>query len=1494
MNVRKRGLALLMCICMIFTLLPFSVFAEDPTPGIVGGGQSDPVSGTVYYGTNEDSGWSRNSDSASVTKNYSENNNNITYSKTAEPVNDSENTYQVTLKIVSKTTTTSPDASAVVLVIDTSSSMKQCEECGQREKHANKCTHYKSGRDQDNEVQTSQTRLYAAKKAAKSFAESYAATDSDRYLAVVTFNSSAAYLDFSYNNSKVYWLDVTDNSNLQTVKNKIDAFTTSQGTNLAGGLTNANNLFTDNTLNSAVSSISAEYKFAVVLTDGEPTSSNADNKKAADALKDTATVYTVGCGLTDDSAKKLLKNTVASKLENAFEANDAEELNKAFTDIFTDIVEGLNSGFTVIDPMGANVNMSATQTWPTGATYNETTKTLTWMPVTETSKSGPDKEGHTTYTYTLTYTVTLDTDELDKGDDGYVPLNGTTTLQFTDNKQTQTCYFNVPAVYYKVPTYTVTYQWSGTAPAGVNAPTDEESPYRAGAHVRVKSVIAPAGWTFKGWTTNDVTLEDNQFTMPAKEVTLTGSWTQNEYTVTYKQGEHGTLTENKVAEVATTGLHYGDKTPDAPTVNAADGWYFTGWDTEPAATVTDNAEYTAQYAEKKTITVTAKSETATYNGEEHSASGLVSDTFTIDGKTYTVSGLDATVTKTDAGTYDNVVTGTPVVRDEDNNNVTAQFTVNTKNGTLTINKAAVTVTAGTYEVAVGGEMPDLDKQTTVTGTYGTDEVTYKIIGAPADTNTADKYTLTPTGEPDQGNYTVTFKSGELTIYNVYTVIYEYECTDGSTDCNTLTPLVDGSNPYREGTTARVLANPTDTLTGYVFDGWYKDNTKVNALSEFKINANTRIIGKWKPVSGLTCTINYYWNGNKTTPLNSVTLDGLTYNQTLTKGPVAIPGYTPVSSDSKTITVKETGNVIDFYYYKNVTLESHSGNHVYDGNPYTVSGYDVITKTENGKNVKLTNVKFTGVTASRTETNAGSYDVNFIVDKTVVDENSLKNKVDTTECYIVTDAALGTLTITPKPVTVTANDKTKYVGQKDPEFTATVTGLIGNDTIRYELSREEGETAGKYTIYAKGNPEQNSNYAITFENGTLTINRRPYIPPTPAKKIIVTITGNTGSEVYDATEHNVKGYTWECTDPSYTEDDFEFTGTADAKGTYVGKYDMGIKPDQFKNLNSAYDVEFVVKTDGELDITKKPLTITAGSAEGYGPEAITCDTYTATELAKGDKLVSVKITGKQSVPGSSANVASDAVIQDASGKDVTANYEIKYVNGTLTMLEILNKEDHFNYVIGYPDGTVRPNANITRAEVATIFFRLLTDDGRKEFDTRTSTFSDVADGQWYTRAIATLANAKIVSGYPDGSFRPNDSITRAEMATIIARFANLSADGKTFNDISGHWAQKYIELAAGNGWINGYSDGSFGPDKKITRAETFAMINRVLDRQTESNDDLLPASQMLNWSDNANTTEWYYRDMQEATNNHKCERIGDSKYEKWTEKLPEIDWASYQI
>ena len=428
-------------------------------------------------------------------------------------------------------------------------------------------------------------------------------------------------------------------------------------------------------------------------------------------------------------------------------------------------------------------------------------------------------------------------------------------------------------------------------------------------------------------------------------------------------------------------------------------------------------------------------------------------------------------------------------------------------------------------------------------------------------------------------------------------------------------------------------------------------------------------------------------------------------------------------------------------------------------------------------------------------------------------------------------------------------------------------------------------------------DDNKGLPVEFPKPSLAYTvEKPYIPPVDPSirdKITVEITGNSDSVVYDGTEHSVKDYTVKISDSRYTEKDFTFSGKALASGVNAGAYEMGLKADQFKNTNARFtNVKFVIKADGVLTITQRPLTITAGSAEGIAP--VTCDKYTVEGLATGDKVDSVKITGIQSEPGESPNVASDAVIKNAKGEDVTANYKITYVNGVLKAIEVLNKEIHFNYVIGYTDGTIRPNNDISRAEVATIFFRLLTDEAREQYTTTAGNFTDVKAGMWCNRAIATLTNMGIIKGYTDGSFQPNKSITRAELATIIARFAKLDVNTKTFSDINGHWAQKNIELAAGNGWINGYEDGTFRPNNNITRAETFAMINRVLDRQTESVSDLLPTSEMNMWSDNLNENAWYYKDVQEATNYHKCDRVGDSVYEKWTEKVPDIDWASYQI
>jgi|GEM_PF-616015 len=218
---------------------------------------------------------------------------------------------------------------------------------------------------------------------------------------------------------------------------------------------------------------------------------------------------------------------------------------------------------------------------------------------------------------------------------------------------------------------------------------------------------------------------------------------------------------------------------------------------------------------------------------------------------------------------------------------------------------------------------------------------------------------------------------------------------------------------------------------------------------------------------------------------------------------------------------------------------------------------------------------------------------------------------------------------------------------------------------------------------------------------------------------------------------------------------------------------------------------------------------------------------------------------------------------------------------------LNGEDHFDYIQGYPDGLVHPEGNITRAEVATIFFRLLKDEVREEYWAETNNFSDVDESMWYNHAVSTLANMGILHGYNDGTFKPNGMITRAEFATIAVAF-NDKADipDADFSDLSDHWAAVDVSIAAANGWVNGYPDGTFGPDSLITRAEAMAIVNRVLNRHPASADDLLDG--MITWADNADTSKWYYLDVQEATNNHEYSLSGEN--ETWTKILASRDWT----
>ena len=238
---------------------------------------------------------------------------------------------------------------------------------------------------------------------------------------------------------------------------------------------------------------------------------------------------------------------------------------------------------------------------------------------------------------------------------------------------------------------------------------------------------------------------------------------------------------------------------------------------------------------------------------------------------------------------------------------------------------------------------------------------------------------------------------------------------------------------------------------------------------------------------------------------------------------------------------------------------------------------------------------------------------------------------------------------------------------------------------------------------------------------------------------------------------------------------------------------------------------------------------------------------------------------------------------------------------------LNTKDHYGYIIGYPvdyytgqpttDQTkkpVRPEGKITRAEVATIYFRMLTDESRTKFWSQSNSYSDVKAGDWFNNAVSTLSNAGIIAGYEDGSFRPNGYITRAEFATIAARFFDVTYNGKDlFPDISGHWAKDYINQAANKGFVNGYEDGTFKPDRNITRAEAVTMVNRTLDRHPDKNHF---TKDMLVWPDNMDQTKWYYADMQEATNSHTYqmkENSDKTKYENWTKTLPIRNWEALE-
>lgn len=694
------------------------------------------------------------------------------------------------------------------------------------------------------------------------------------------------------------------------------------------------------------------------------------------------------------------------------------------------------------------------------------------------------------------------------------------------------------------------------------------------------------------------------------------------------------------------------------------------------------------------------------------------------------------------------------------------------------------------------------------------------------------------------------------------------------------------------------------LAGYTFAGTDADkNQTITVVSDASQNVITFYYYKNVTVTAKNDTKVY---GNDDPAAFAADVTGTRDNETVV--------YTVARGDGEdvgTYVITPTGDEIQGYYkveYKNGSFEITVRQVILTG--------ESATRTYTGQEIELTGIEqsglldghtFSGVSYSAKGTNASAtpYPGEFSnMDKLVIKD---ADGNDVTKNYNP-EYAPGALTINPigtVTVTITGNHESKVYNGTEQSITGYTVKISDPKYTEADFKFTGDPKASRTdvgTTYMGLKAEQFENKNSNFDKVTFVIEEDGYVEVTKRPLYLRADTPN--PITYDGAEHVrtlcvvvAKGEYLEIANGQMLENVLTMyrvsgTNVGIYKGEFLQLAKIVDRDDPSKDVTANYDIKYET---GTLQITKMPITITAGSAEGayiLGP--ITSNEWKATATAEGDKVDSVKLTGAQTTLGESPNVASDAVIKNAKGEDVTANYEITYVDGLLKGIELLEKEIHFNYVIGYTDGTIRPGNNISRAEVATIFFRLLTDEAREQYNKTTTSYSDIKDGAWCCRAVATLTNAGVINGYTDGTFRPNAPITRAELATIIARFAKLDVNTKTFSDITGHWAQKNIELAVGNGWINGYDDGTFRPNNNITRAETFAMINRVLDRQTESVSDLLPTSDMNMWSDNMDADAWYYKDVQEATNYHKCDRVGDSVYEKWTEKVPDIDWASYQI
>lgn len=1282
--MKKRIFALIMAMCLALSLLPASVFAENESG-------SDVVYGK--YGTGKT--WTQDKKGTGTIEYKTGDGNTVTLSKKATPVKDQPNTYQIDLEVKSTqtTTTTPPGAAATVLVLDTSGSMAYCAECGQENYHASGCEHYQEpdwdNWFPDNSVKTEETRLAAAKTAATNFLDSYKGDTAGvgRYVSLVSFAGSASV--------KCDWQDVSTTAGYNAVVQAIRNLSANGGTNLDAGLKNAANQFTK----SAVSGISKDSKNVIALTDGIPTyygkntsqhgsygcpDTNKATAASAAALKESASLYTVCFGAANDRCwtagsahdrwvehdtdgplvGDFLRDSIATSATAdttyAYNAADSSELNKAFKAITTSITTGISSG-TVTDPMGPNISVT---TKPDNFVSADG-KTYTWELANGVKSTDGSK---TTYTYQLSYTVKLDTSGENFKEGEYYPTNAKTTFTSGD----ESFEFPVPGVKGTIPSYQVKYEYKGDVPTGALAKLPADETHKLHTDVTVAAEPKLDGYVFSGWTTTDADISGGQFKMPGQNVTLTGSWTIRSdlsYTVNYYwNGTEEPVAPSKTVDGQTFGARITDEVPIS-----VDG--YTALKNQTCDLTIGTGTNVINFYYYKNVTLTANSDTAVYDGEEHSVSGF---TAVPDGADF--SAVTVGVKGTNVGTYDaKFADGTVGTVDATEKYIVAEA----KDGKLTItpiDSVTVTITGNT------GSRPYSGAEQFVTG-Y-TVSTSNPLLYTEADftfTGTA-KAAGTDAGSYEMGLTPAQFENTNPNFENVTFIV-----TDGKL---TITPR---SVKLTSETAEKVydgmpLTRPDVTVTG---DGF--------------------VAGE---VSGIHAT------GSVTNVSDGEQPNTIVY----TTSAGYKPGNYSIEKDEGTLKITPVTDKVT------VTVTGNNGSMVYDGNEHSVTGY---TTAIDNQLYTVSDFTFTGEAIAK-GTDANTYKMGLKAEQF---ENNNTNFTNVE--FAVTD---GSLQINPRSVKLTsATDEKVYDGQPLTNGVVTVSGdgFVKGEGAAYNVTGSQtnvGSSDNTFT-YMLNPGTKAGNYAIEQKEGTLTVT------PVTAE-VTVTITGNKSTVTYNGAEQSVTGYKVESiSNPLYTAADFAFSGTASVTGTDAGSYPMGLKAEQFQNTSKNFtNVKFVVN-DGELTINPMPLTITAGSdSKAYNGTPLTNDTFTRTSLAAGDTLASVTVTGSQTDVGSSDNVASDAKLVRGD-RDVTANYAIKYLPGTLTVTKNESAKLTAEAYKGVYDGGEHD------AVVKTALSDLVDDS--------VWTYSYSLDGEHYTDEMSQVKN---VGTYPVWVKATNDNYV--DLVTVV--------------------------------------------------------------------------------------------------------------------------------